>query len=104
MLRALLRDGDAAQLPEVVLLDLNLPGTDGRTILGELKSDERLKLIPVVVLSTSTNPRDVADCYAKGVNGYCTKGGGRVSFDATISSITRFWFQTALLPNPASRR
>ena len=103
-LREVALGGKFAQLPQLILLDLNLPGSDGREILSEIKSDESLKMIPVVVLTTSTNPRDVADCYRKGVSGYCTKGGGRTQFDATIRAIQTFWLETAVLPDWAKPR
>jgi CheY-like chemotaxis protein len=104
MLRGMISGGRVIDLPQIILLDLNLPGTDGREILREMKSDALLKLIPIVVLSTSTNPSDVADCYRNGVNGYCTKGGDRAQFEATIDAINRFWFRSALLPNGSGRR
>lgn len=59
--------------PSLILLDLNLPGMDGRTVLEKIKSDPILKLIPVVIFSTSSNPKDVEDCYSKGANAYVIK-------------------------------
>ena len=59
--------------PGLVVLDLNLPGTDGREVLATLRRDERWKTIPVVVLSTSTNPRDFGFCMKHGVGSYITK-------------------------------
>ncbi len=97
--QALIVDGKEQDLPQVILLDLNLPGTDGREILLELKADKVLRLIPVVVLTTSTNPKDIAECYSNGVNGYCTKGGDWATFTETIQAFKRFWLQTAILPN-----
>ena len=91
--------GELGRLPQLILLDLNLPGTDGREILLELKSDEQLKNIPVVVLTTSTNPRDIADCYGKGANVYCVKGGDGATFVETVQAFKRFWLEAAILPN-----
>jgi CheY-like chemotaxis protein len=54
--------------PDVILLDLNLPGTDGREILLELKSDTQLKTIPVIVVTTSRDERDIRLCYSTGAN------------------------------------
>ncbi|HEY9845278.1 MAG TPA: response regulator, partial [Candidatus Caenarcaniphilales bacterium] len=69
------RDGQytnpaTAPRPAIILLDLNLPGTDGREVLAEIKQDSTLKIIPVVVFTTSANPKDVEFCYWHGVNGY----------------------------------
>ncbi len=90
--------GETGRLPQVILLDLNLPGTDGRDILLELKNDDALKTIPVVVLTTSSNPNDISECYGRGANGYCVKGGDRATFVETIQAFKRFWLQTAALP------
>jgi len=59
--------------PVIVLMDLNTPGTDGRDALAILKTDPTLKLIPVIVFSTSANPKDVGFCYAAGANAYHVK-------------------------------
>jgi CheY-like chemotaxis protein len=60
-------------LPLLVLLDLNLPGLDGYQVLERLKSDERTRLIPVIILTTTDDPREVKRCYALGCNAYLTK-------------------------------
>ena len=65
--------GAAAIRPAVVLMDLNTAGTDGREALALIKADPALKIYPVVVLSTSSNPKDVAFCYAAGANAYHVK-------------------------------
>ncbi len=85
-------------LPDVILLDLNLPGTSGREILAEIKTDEQLKAIPVVILTTSALPRDVTDCYDRGANGYFLKALDRVEFDETIQAIDGFWLRAVALP------
>ncbi len=86
------------RLPQVILLDLNMPGTDGREILSELKADDLLKLIPVVVLSTSRHSKDIAFCYRNGASGYCLKPIDRATFDETIRAISSFWFHAVMLP------
>ncbi|MBD1848540.1 response regulator [Cyanobacteria bacterium FACHB-502] len=58
------------QRPSVILLDLNLPGTDGREVLEQLKQDQSVKEIPIVVFTTSSNPKDIEFCYQNGANGY----------------------------------
>jgi len=104
MLREIRQRGKVEHLPEVILLDLNLPGTDGREILTEIKRDEVLKLIPVVILSTSSDPKDIADCYRQGASGYCLKPIDRVRFDETIRAISSFWFRAVTLPKRAYSR
>ena len=63
----------AASRPGLVLLDLHLPGTDGHEVLAEIKRDPELRAIPVVVLSSSADERDIERCYAKGANGHLKK-------------------------------
>jgi CheY-like chemotaxis protein len=84
--------------PAVVLLDLNLPGTDGREVLEKLKEDEQLKKIPVVIFTTSSNPTDIDFCYSHGANGYLIKPLDFEKLQATIQSFVDFWLNTNLLP------
>jgi CheY-like chemotaxis protein len=100
MLRETQHKEEQERLPDIILLDLNMPGTNGREILGEIKKDDSLKLIPVVVLSTSRHPKDIADCYRKGASGYCVKPINRTEFDDTIRAINSFWFHAVSLPGP----
>jgi CheY-like chemotaxis protein len=84
--------------PAIVLLDLNMPGIDGKKVLSVVKQDPGLKGIPVVVLTTSTDGRDVQDCYDLGASTYIQKP---VDFDQLIRAIGRikdYWFGVALLP------
>lgn len=86
------------QIPDLVLLDLNMPGVDGRKVLTALKSNENLKHIPVVVLTTSSDVKDVDDCYDLGASTYIQKP---VSFQAlteAIKTMKDYWFGVALLP------
>lgn len=94
------RAGQGALWPALILLDLNLPGTDGREVLAELKQDARLLPIPVVVMTTSSNPLDVADCFAQGANGYFLKPVDFERFTAQMRLLLDFWLGTALLPRP----
>jgi CheY-like chemotaxis protein len=67
-------DGTAGRgMPLLVLLDLNLPGVDGYQVLARLKADERTRRIPVIILTTTDDPRDIARCYDLGCNVYITK-------------------------------
>jgi two-component system response regulator len=84
--------------PGLILLDLNMPGLDGRKTLRLIKEDDKLKRIPVIILTTSTDERDIQDCYQMGANTYVQKP---VSFDGLIEAIKRlkaYWFEIALLP------
>lgn len=65
--------GDAHEDPQLVLLDLNLPVLDGYQVLKIIKQDERTKRIPVIILTTTDNPSEVAKCYELGCNAYVTK-------------------------------
>lgn len=88
----------AAPVPDLVLLDLNMPGMDGRSVLTEVKRDPALRDIPVVVLSSSASPRDVACAYALSANSYVTKPVGLAAYLATIRAIERFWLGVATPP------
>lgn len=90
---------DSQLVPSLILLDLNLPGLDGRELLLQLKRDERLKEIPVVILTTSNNPRDVLYCYRNGANGYQIKTVGFDKFFSSIQSMISYWFETATIPS-----
>lgn len=95
-LRLLSRDDE--QRPGIILLDLNMPGLDGRKTLEIIKKSQHLKSIPVVILTTSSDERDVEACYALGANTYIQKP---VDFDGLIAAIRRlkeYWFEIALLP------
>lgn len=87
-----------SNMPEVILLDLNLPGTDGREVLLHIKQDEQLKTIPVVVMTSSSNPKDIDDCYQAGANGYMVKPTNIEQFKTSIQSFIHYWFTVAILP------
>lgn len=89
-----------APRPSLVLLDLNLPGTDGRELLGEIKAHAALRAIPVVVLTTSGDPQDVDACYAAGASGYVQKPVLHEDLVEALRRLEDFWFGTALLPTP----
>lgn len=87
--------------PSIILLDLNLPGTDGRSVLQTIKSAPELRNIPVIVLTTSIAEFDVEWCYAAGTNSYVQKP---VVFEEFIQAITRlseYWLKISLLPKEA---
>lgn len=88
----------SAPEPNVILLDLNLPGVDGRDVLDTIKKDPKLRVIPVIVLTTSSDLVDIEECYAHGANSYVQKP---VDFEGLIKAITRlkeYWFEVVILP------
>lgn len=89
-------------LPKLVLLDLNMPGTDGRQVLKEIKSSKRLRKIPVMVLSTSNNTSDIDACYAEGANSYVKKPMSPEDFTQMARSVKAFWFDWVCLPGAAA--
>ena len=84
--------------PSVVLLDLNLPGTDGREVLEQIKEDERFKKIPVVIFTTSSNPQDIDFCYQNGANGYLVKPIDFEQMRCRIQAFVDFWLNENTLP------
>lgn len=91
------RHADAVR-PGVILLDLNLPGTDGRQVLAEIKKEESLKQIPVVVLTTSADERDIFACYSAGANSYIQKPVDIDGFVKAIERLNGYWFEVVILP------
>jgi CheY-like chemotaxis protein len=91
-------DLDGSPYPVLILLDLNLPNTDGKTVLSLIKLDARLKRIPVVVLSTSNRQADVDECYQKGANSYLVKHSDFAQFTQTIEALKTYWLEEAALP------
>jgi CheY-like chemotaxis protein len=87
-----------APRPNLILLDLNLPGTDGREVLATIRNKEEFNLIPVVVFTTSFNQKDVKFCYAHGVNGYILKPMGISALTDTLRTLFRYWFDFSILP------
>jgi len=85
-------------LPDLILLDLNLPGIKGHEILKQLKNEPRLNSIPVVILSTSSAPEDIRLAYSRQANAYVNKPSGLNEFQSTVEKIYTFWFDAALLP------
>ena len=102
-----LPDGDAAldylfearsATPALILLDLNLPGTDGRQVLSRVKGDPQLREVPVVVLTTSRDERDVAACYRAGANSYIQKPVDLAGFQRALKILREYWFDVVVLP------
>jgi len=91
-------DPQSAPRPGLILLDLNLPGADGREVLRNIKQDETLKLIPVVIFTTSNNPKDIEACYRQGVNSYIVKPMNFSRLKRSIQILIEYWFDTTILP------
>ncbi len=85
-------------LPALIFLDLNLPGTDGRQTLRAIKQDSRLCLIPVNILTTSSNPRDVQTCYEYGANAYTLKPLDHKELIVKMRIVLDFWLGVTVLP------
>lgn len=86
-------------LPDIILLDLNLPKKDGREVLAEIKTDPLLMLIPVIVLTTSAAEQDIMNMYAHHANCYITKPVDFNQFINVIKSIEDFWLHIVKLPS-----
>lgn len=84
--------------PDLILLDLNLPGSDGLDVVAHIKDDEKLKRIPVVILTTSANDADVVAAYDLGANAYINKPTDLAGWHTLIGQIEGFWFSAVRLP------
>jgi len=84
--------------PDLILLDLNLPRKDGREVLGEIKTDDKLKRIPVVILTVSKADEDIINAYNLHANCYVTKPLDLEQFTKVVKSIEEFWFSIVKLP------
>ncbi len=95
------KEGDfaSAQTPDLIILDLNLPGKDGREVLAEIKADHMLKTIPVIILSSSSALEDILKSYEQNANCYVTKPIDVNEFFNVIKKITDFWITIVKLPS-----
>ena len=91
-------NGADAPRPGIILLDLNLPGKDGRKVLQVIKDNPDLAKIPVVVLTTSDDERDIANCYGYGANTFIRKPVDLDNFVEAIKRMKDYWFGIAILP------
>lgn len=97
-------DQELAPEPNLILLDLNMPKKDGREALAEIKADQTLKRIPVVVFTTSREEQDILRCYELGASSYVTKPcsfGGMLEMAKTIG---KYWLQIVELPSGGAQR
>lgn len=93
------QDAQFAPRPSIILLDLNLPGTDGREVIQQIKQDNNLKNIPVVVLTTSANPKDIEICYRYCVASYILKPIDINRLVETVQGFITYWLDIVILPD-----
>jgi len=91
-------NGADAPLPGLILLDLNMPKKDGREVLAEIKSDARLRKIPVIVLTTSKAEEDIVRSYDLGVNSFITKPVTFAGLADAMRVVSEYWFEIVELP------
>ena len=96
--RAAYGDRSVENAPDLILLDLKLPKVSGHEVLRRLKSDDRTKGIPVIVLSSSGEDKDVERCYKLGVNSYVVKPVDFGEFTETVQRIGTYWLETNKAP------
>jgi CheY-like chemotaxis protein len=89
--------------PDLIVLDLNLPGTDGREVIATLKQSKTFQTIPVVVFSTSSNPKDIEACYQSGVNSYMLKPMKINEMTDSVRMMLDYWFKATVLPTAIHR-
>jgi chemotaxis family two-component system response regulator Rcp1 len=94
------RSGKYAKVsrPDLIMLDLNLPRKDGREVLAEIKNDPDLKVIPIIVLTTSHSDKDILQSYQLNANCYITKPVDFTQFIDVVKSIEKFWLTVVTLP------
>lgn len=93
------QDAQIAPRPAIILLDLNLPGTDGREIIAQIKQDENLKSIPIIVFTTSSNPKDIEICYQYCVASYIIKPIDINRLARAVHSFLTYWLDVVILPD-----
>jgi len=103
-------DGRPALRPALVLLDINLPKVGGLEVLSRLRADDRTQALPVVILTTSKEPRDIADSYLLGANSYVCKPISFTRFVAMVRTLGTYWLDinepcpSPYTPSPTARR
>lgn len=95
--------GQSRPRPELILLDLNMPLKDGREVLREIRADQTLRQIPVVVFTTSKADTDVRQVYELGANSFITKPAAFADLVQLMKRLTEYWFDTVHIPEPAPR-
>jgi CheY-like chemotaxis protein len=88
----------ASRCPAIILLDLNLPGADGRKVLRDLREHPLLRAVPVIILTTSAQPSDVEACYRLGASGYMVKPVDLHEFESMVRQMSDYWLCCVTLP------
>lgn len=89
----------AAEMPQIILLDLNMPRMDGKRFLETIKTDDRFKAIPVVMLTSSESTQDIRACYERYASGYIVKPFDAKDFSTRLKQVVNFWGEVGRLPN-----
>lgn len=92
-------DESNREFPSFILLDLHMPGLDGYQTLQRIKEHQDYKSIPVIMMTSSNDERDIAACYQMGANSYLQKPSNFTSFVETAKRLKAYWFDVALLPS-----
>lgn len=95
---------EQVMMPDLILLDINLPRLDGKEVLAFIKQSNIFRKIPVIILSTSNSERDIQDCYEYGANCYVVKPSDLDGYVRVIHAIESFWLNIANLPENLNRR
>lgn len=91
-------EGNTTSMPRFILLDLNMPKKDGREVLKEIKQNQFLKQIPVIIFSTTNNEQEMKRCYELGANSYITKPNSFENLIKTVAAVRSYWINTASCP------
>lgn len=94
---------DQDDLPVIILLDLNLPKVNGLEVLREIRSDERIRVIPVIILTTSVEDEDVIESYARGANSYIRKPVDFTEFVEAVHTLGNYWLLLNTSPSAGRR-
>jgi two-component system, chemotaxis family, response regulator Rcp1 len=95
---------EAAARPELIMLDINMPGMDGKQLLEAIKQEAELKLIPAIMLTSSSAPGDVRQCYERYANGYVVKPFDAPVFMRAVQEVAHFWATRIRLPSRTNDR
>lgn len=98
-LRLAADNSNSARFPNLLLLDLSMPRLDGRAALSAIKSDPTFCRLPVVMLTTSTEPTDIDACYASGASSYITKSATFQGLVGSMRNLRSYWAETVQLPS-----
>lgn len=100
LLAALKEAAHAQKLPQLIILDLNMPGTNGRDVIGNLKADPAICHIPVIILTTSSSEQDIVECFELGASSYIVKPAKYSELLQVARSLKDYWTETTELPGP----